>query len=560
MLSDITITIAPIGLKVSAEIGTTPLELFETHRNELSDLYYGDPVIVLVNNHIHSLNHPLLRDCRIEYLDARRNSGNRAYALTLSFILFKAAHDLGYEVKMEHAISHGYYGVVMDHRPLSKEIVLALKSRMEEIIRADSPINRIRIPSDVAADYFRSNHRRETAELIEAQGRFYVTLTESDGYMDFLFGCVAPRTGATPLFALESYFDGFLLRTPGRQDPGRLSEWIAQPKVFNVFSEHLRLIEMLGVEDAGPLNRKIREGKAADLITIAEARQERAMAEVAGEIARRHRDEGLRIILIAGPSSSGKTTTGMRLKTQLITNLLEPHAISLDNFYVNRKDTPLDENGELDYESLYAIDLPFLADVLSRLMNGETVQMPLYNFQTGLREMRPENTLTLGDKDILIFEGIHGLNPGLLPGVDHSKVFKLYVSALTTLSLDRHNWLSTSDNRLLRRIVRDLKYRGTTAEENILRWNSVRAGEEKWIFPYQENADAVFNSAMMYEFAALRPQAETALAGVPEISPAYPTAERLLGLLRLFEPIELRHMPPTSLLREFLGGSSFSYH
>ena len=559
MLHDITITINPIGLKVSCAPGTTPLELFGAHREALGDLVSGEPLLALVNNHNCFLEMPLLRDSTIEYLDIRRNSGSRAYARTLSFILTKAARDLGLEVKMEHAISNGYYGVALDRKTIGRDAVTALKARMQEIIEKDLPITRVRIPGRAAAEHFRNIGQRETADLIEAQGRFYVTLTELDGYADYLFGVTAPHTGAVPLFGLENYFDGFLLRVPDRTDPTKLSPWVAQPKLFNVFQEHIRLIEMLGVEDAGPLNAKIREGKAAELITIAEARQERAVAEVAAEITRRHREEGLRIVLIAGPSSSGKTTTSLRLRTQLLTNLLTPHAISLDDFYINREDTPRDADGNLDYESLYAIDLPFLGDVLTRLSAGETVNMPKYNFQTGLREMHPDNTLTLSDSDILIFEGIHGLNPDLLEGVDPSKVFKLYVSALTTLSLDRHNWLSTSDNRLLRRIVRDLKYRGTTAEDNILRWNSVRAGEEKWIFPFQENADAMFNSAMMYEFAALRPQAEVALAQVPEISPAYPTAERLLKLLRLFEPIELRHMPPTSLLREFLGGSSFSY-
>ena len=559
MLQNITVTIRETGLKVSAEVGVTPLELFRTHREDLGEFYEGEPLIVLINNHTHSLNHPLLRDCTIEYIDLTRNAGSRSYARTLALVLYKAADDLGLDVKIEHAISHGYYGVTASGDKLPKETIERLKERMAELIRRDLPITRLRVPSDPAVEHFRTHGRRETAELIEAAGEFYVTLTELDGYVDFLFGPVAPTTGAVPLFGLETYHGGFLLRVPDRLQPDRLSRRTPQPKLFEVFQEHLRLTQMIGTGDIGPLNTKIREGRAAEIITIAEARQERAMAEIAAEIARRKREEDLRIVLIAGPSSSGKTTTGKRLRTQLITNLLEPHAISLDDFYVPREETPLDENGEYDYESLHAIDLPFLNDALTRLLHGDSVEMPTYNFQTGRREMQPDKRLSLGDNGLLIFEGIHGLNPGLLEGIDHKKVFKLYVSALTTLSLDRHNWLSTSDTRLLRRIVRDLKYRGTTAEGNILRWPSVRRGEEKWIFPYQENADAIFNSAMMYEFAALRPQAESALLQVPEISPAYPTAERLIRLLRLFEPIELKHMPPTSLLREFLGGSSFSY-
>lgn len=551
-----TIKLPALSTEIECTPGATPLDIYKQMAKELGT----KPMLALINNHESSLATPIYRNSTVDFLDYRDNSGSRTYSRTLALLLCKAAEELGYPtLKMEHAISMGYYGVIPDSRPLDESLLQALRERVGELIAKDLPITLHRIPMQEAVEYFRQKGREATALLIENEGRCYVTITEIDGYKDLVLGTVLPSTGMLGLFGLERYMDGFLLRIPDASDTSKLYPCIDQPKIFGVFQSHLQLIHLLGVEDVAPLNTKIREGKAARLITIAEAMQEKTINEIAEDIARRHEEDGLRVVMIAGPSSSGKTTTAKRLMTQLVTNLLVPHAISLDDFYVNRVDTPLGENGLPDYESLYALDLDYLSDVVRRLIKGETVQMPRYHFPTGERVMDPTNRFTMGEKDILILEGIHGLNPDLLPGVSDKDVYKIYASALTTLSLDQHNWLSTSDNRMLRRMVRDLKYRGISAEKTILQWQHVRAGEEKWIFPYQEHADRVFNTAMMYEFAALRPQAEQALMRVPETSPAFRTADRLLKMLRLFEPIELTTMPQTSLLREFLGGSLFKY-
>lgn len=552
----LTIKIPSLSREVQAEPGSTPHDIYR--RVAGSEL--PTPMLALINNHESSLATPIYRDSTVEFLGYADNSGSRTYSRTLALLLYKAADELGCgPVQMEHAISKGYYGVITDQKPADETTITALRDRMQSLINSDLPITLHRVPMQEAVDYFRQKGCESTALLIENRGKCYVTLTEVDGYRDLILGTVLPSTGMLSRFGLERYMDGFLLRVPDRTNPGKLYPRVEQPKIFEVFQQHLQLIHLLGVEDVAPLNAKIREGKAAWLITIAEAMQEKTINEIAEDIARRHEEDGLRVVMIAGPSSSGKTTTAKRLMTQLVTNLLVPHAISLDDFYVNRVDTPLGENGLPDYESLYALDLDYLSDVVRRLIKGETVQMPRYHFPTGERVMDPTNRFTMGEKDILILEGIHGLNPDLLPGISNKDVYKIYASALTTLSLDRHNWLSTSDNRMLRRMVRDLKYRGFSAEKTILQWQHVRAGEEKWIFPYQEHADRVFNTAMMYEFAALRPQAEQTLMRVPETSPAFRTADRLLKMLRLFEPIELSSMPQTSLLREFLGGSLFKY-
>ncbi len=555
--STLTIHLPDLGTNMECEPGVTPLEIHSRLKQKHGTT---TPMLALINNHESSLSSPIYRSSTVAFLDYRDNSGARTYARTLVLLLCKAAEELGYPpIQVEHAISMGYYGVMPDLPSPDEQRITALRERMARLIDEDLCIRRHRITMQEALKYFGDKGRERTAELIRSRGRCYVTVTELDGYRDLILGPVLPRTGMLSVFGLERYMDGFLLRVPDRTDTTRLYPRIEQPKVFEVFQKHLRLIHLLGVEDVAPLNARIREGKSAHLITVAEAMQEKTISEIASEITERHRNNGLRVVMIAGPSSSGKTTTAKRLMTQLITNLLVPQALSLDDFYVNRADTPLDENGHPDYESLHALDLEYLGRVVRSLIRGEEVQMPKYHFPTGKRVMDPANRLRLAENDILILEGIHGLNPDLLPGIGDKEVYKLYASALTTLSIDRHNWLSTSDNRMMRRMVRDLKYRGISAEQTILQWEHVRQGEEKWIFPYQEHADRVFNTAMMYELAALRPQAEQALLRVPEVSPAFRTAERMLRVLRLFEPIEPDAMPGTSLLREFLGGSLFRY-
>lgn len=546
--------------EVSVREGSTLLEIFRENVGVLEGKGLIEPMLALVNNRERGLGTKVFEPCQVEYIGYGRSSGARTYLRTLVLLMTHAARELGIgNLKMEHAIALGYYGILSGERHDEPEILSLLSERVRELIAANLSITQHKVAHDDAIKLFVERGEVETAELICTEARCYVTLTQLNGVEDFIFGPVLPQTSMVGDFAIEPYEAGFLLRIPDPSQPKLLYPRIEQPKLFSVFNEHLKLIHLIGVDDVAPLNCSIRAGEVSNLITISEAMQEKTIARMAAEITQRHREEGLSIVLLSGPSSSGKTTTGKRLQTQLITNLLRPHLISLDDFYVNRVDTPLNEAGNYDYESLYALDIPHLNATLESLLQGKTTQMPYYDFKLGERVIRPDDQLTLGPNDVLIMEGIHALNPELFPNFARERLYKIYVSALTTISLDNHNWISTSDNRLLRRIVRDIKYRGVTAEESIARWKDVREGEEKWIFPYQEEADAMFNSAMLYEISALRPQADRALLAVPEISPAYPTARRLLRLLSLFEPIELEQTPTTSLIREFLGGSTFKY-
>lgn len=546
--------------EISVREGTTLIDIYKENASIFEGRGLQAPMLGLVDNHEKGLGTKIFEPCQVEFVGYDRASGSRTYIRTLVLLMTHAARELGIgSLRMEHAIALGYYGILSGDRYDEPGILNLLVNRVHELIAADLPIIQRKVPHQEALRLLEERGDHDTAELLRNDAKCYVMMTEINGTLDYIFGPVLPFTSMVNHFSIEPYEVGFLLRIPHRAHPEQLYDRIEQPKLFSVFDEHLKLIHLLGVDDVAPLNDAIRSGQVANLITISEAMQEKTIARIAAEIARKHREEGLSIVLLSGPSSSGKTTTGKRLQTQLITNLLRPHLISLDDFYVNRVDTPLNEEGQYDYESLYALDIPHLNATLEQLMKGETTQMPYYDFKIGERVIRPDYQLTLGPNDILIMEGIHALNPDLFPDLPRESLYKVYVSALTTLSLDKHNWISTSDNRLLRRLVRDIKYRGVTAEESIMRWRDVRAGEEKWIFPYQEEADAMFNSAMLYELSALRPQADRALMAVPEISPAYPTARRLLRLLSLFEPIELEQTPLTSLIREFLGGSTYKY-
>ena len=514
-----------------------------------------------VNHTIRPLDFPLYRDCDLSFRDYTDEEGMRTYVRTLVLLLSKAAAELhlpGREfITFEHSISYGKYAVWGTSGAPSSEEVDLLRAKVQEIVSADMEIHTLRMPLEEALDYFRAHGRTTTCTLLENRGKCYVDCTQVEDYIDFIFGCVLPRSGMIQGFDILPYEQGILLRYPDRRDPLSLYPAPAQPKTFEAFRRQIGLLNRLGMEDLGPLNERIREGKASELITVSEAMQEREVARIADEIARRHK-QGVRIVLISGPSSSGKTTFSKRLRAQLITHLLRPFTLSLDDFFVDRDRTPRSPNGDYDYESLYALDLPFLHEVLLSAIQGIKVELPTYDFASGSRLFKDRH-LHLASDHVLIIEGIHALNPELIKTLPEHSVFRVFVSALTTLSLDTHNSISTSDNRLLRRMVRDAKYRAIPPVETIRRWKSVREGEEKWIFPYQEMADDTFNSAMLYELSALRPQAEPILSRVMEIDPEYGEARRLLRLLRLFEPIDLKYMPPTSLLTEFLGGSSFTY-
>lgn len=504
------------------------------------------------------LGKPIYETGTLDWVGYESSEGQRVYVSTLSLLLFKAAKDLGLpEITIEHALSNGYYGVIGDGELVPDRTLLrSLELRIRELIDANLYIHWHTLPLKNAMQLFEEKGRHETAGLIREKGACYVSIVELEGYQDFLLTPTLPRTGMLGRFGIEPMQRGFILRVPDRKEYARLYPMIQQPKQFEALADHLNLMNMIGIENLAPLNNAIRSGKTNSLIMLGEATQEKIISQIASEIAAKHK-EGVRIVLLSGPSSSGKTTTSRRISTQLITNLIWPHAISLDDYYINRINTPLDEDGNPDYESLYSLDLRQLQEDVRRLIAGEEVQLPTYNFVTGEREYHEENKMKLKENGVLIMEGIHALNPLLLASIPKQALYKIYVSALTPLSLDSHNWIRSSDNRLLRRLVRDIKYRGVSAEETIIRWPEVRRGEEKWIFPYQENADVMFNSAMLYELSALKSQASQALMGVQEISPAYPAARRLLDLLSLFTPIDIDQVPATSLLREFLGGSGY---
>lgn len=555
---EIEIEVQATGVQRVYPIGITPIEIYESEGLELPNSPMGLPMLALVDNKPTPLSHPLHRPSIVDYVGYETPYGRRTYTSTVSLILYKAAELLGHSrVVIEHALSNGYYGVIGSREtPPTFEELKAITRQMKEIIAQDLPINTIYLRSEEAIDYFNKKGRPTTAQLIESHCAHFARLVELDGYIDYIFEPVLPSTGMVWGFGLDKYRDGFILRMPNHLAPEKLYDRVRQPKQFGVFKDHLSLLKLIGVEDVAPLNHLIRSGKASQVISLSEALQEKEIASIAAEIAERY-EHGVRVVLLSGPSSSGKTTTSKRLSTQLIAHLTWPYAISLDDYYINRVDTPLDENGKYDYESLYAIDLPKLREDIARLMAGEEVHIPTYNFTKGEREYLPGKKMKLENHGVLIMEGIHALNPELLKGIPEESIYRIYVSALSPLSIDDHNWISTSDNRLIRRMVRDMKFRGTSAEETILRWPEVRRGEERWIFPYQENADVMFNSGFLYEMPALKEQAVSALRQVCEKSPAYPTASRLLTFLDLFESLPMESTPRNSLLREFLGGSTY---
>ncbi|MBP8038355.1 MAG: nucleoside kinase, partial [Prevotella sp.] len=411
------------------------------------------------------------------------------------------------------------------------------------------------VPSEQAIKMFRDRGDETKVKLLESSGRLYTTYYQIDDYVDFYYGSLLTNTKKLYLFGLEKYYDGLLLRIPSMKDPSVLPEMTRQDKMFEIFKEHHRWQDIMGVRTVGDFNESVTNGFATGLINVSEALQEKKIAMIADEIANR---KGVKLVLLAGPSSSGKTTTCKRLSIQLLANGIKPLQISLDDYFVDREHTPKDDDGELDYESIYALNLKLINEQFNALFRGEEVELPKYNFQSGTSE-KSGKKLKMDEHNVLVVEGIHALNPELTSQIPEEQKYRVYASALTTILLDDHNYIPTTDNRLLRRIVRDYKYRGVNAMETIHRWPSVRAGENKWIFPYQENADAVFNTAMLFELAVLKTQAEPLLEQVPENSEEYSEAYRLLKFLKYFLPISNRDIPPTSLLREFLGGSSFKY-
>ena len=517
---------------------------------------YG-PVSARVNNKVEGMHYRVYKPKDIEFLSLRDASAMRAYTRTLFFVLNKAAHELWPDctVVIDIPISNGYYVDLRLDRPVTPDDVHELRRRMDEIIGADLPIHRFETTTEEAIRMFSESRSFSKVKLLQSSGNLYTTYYEIDGYADYYYGSLLTSTGQIYLFGLEYYFDSLLLRLPTSADPSKLGAFVRQDKMFEIFKEHHGWQSILGMRTVGDLNEAIERGHSTTLIQLSEALQEKKIAIVADQIAHR---PGVKMVLIAGPSSSGKTTTCKRLSIQLAINGLKPVPISLDDYFVNREETPRDENGDYDFEHLHALNLELLNDQMNALLRGEEVELPRYNFQRGQSEWSGRR-LQLKGNEVLVVEGIHALNPELMAQVPQNQIYRVYASALTTILLDNHNYIPTTDNRLLRRIVRDYKYRGVSAQETIRRWPSVRKGENRWIFPFQENADAMFNSAMLFELAVIKQQAEPLLEQVPEKCVEHAEAYRLLKFLRYIRPIPMDQIPPTSLLREFLGGSSFKY-
>ena len=515
------------------------------------------PTSAKVNNKVEGLHFVLFNDKDIEYLDITSPSGHRTYTRSVFFVLYKAAHDLFPDamLRIENPVSNGYYCHIDLPGGITPEQVEQLKVRMQEIINDDLPFHRLTAHTDEAVKLFRDAGLENKAKLLESCGRLYTHYYTLGDVANYFYGSLLVRTSQIYLFDIIPYGDGILIRVPDSNNPSQLRPMRDQPKMFDVFRQQHSWQKILGVTTIGELNAACAAGYANDLINVSEALQEKMISRLADQIAENPK---YKVILIAGPSSSGKTTTSKRLSVQLMACGKRPVPISLDDYFVDREKTPLDENGNYDYESVYAMNIPLFTEQMNALIKGESVELPRYNFQTGKSEMSG-NVVNPTSETIFILEGIHALNPALTENIPAENKFKIYASALTTILLDNHNYIPTTDNRLLRRIVRDYKYRGCSARDTISRWPSVRAGEEKWIFPFQEEADVMINTAMLFEFGVLREQALPVLEEVPETAPEYTEAIRLRKFLSYLNPISIQALPPTSLLREFLGGSTFRY-
>ena len=535
------------------EIGSTLFDIFSAFGLQME---YG-PVSCKVNNKVEGLHYRVYNNKDVEFLDMTSPSGSRAYTRTLFFVLCKAVQDLypAHDVIIDIPVSNGFYVDVRFGRPATDEDVDKIRQRMQEIIDAKMPIRRYMVPTEEAIALFEEKGDVEKVKLLKTSGSIYTTYYKIGEYVDFYYGTLLTNTSELYLFGLEKYYDGMLLRIPSVKDPSVLGELTKQDKMFEIFKEHHRWQDILGIRTVGDFNQTVDAGFTTDIINISEALQEKKIAKIAEDIANR---KGVKLVLLSGPSSSGKTTSCKRLSIQLAVNGLKPLQISLDDYFVDREKTPKDANGEYDYESIYALDLQLINDQFNALFRGEEVELPKYDFQTG-KSKKSGKKLKMNDNNVLVVEGIHALNPELTAQIPNEQIFRVYASALTTILLDNHNYIPTTDNRLLRRIIRDYKYRGVSAQETIHRWPSVRAGENKWIFPFQENADAMLNTAMLYELAVIKTQAEPLLQQVPENCEEYAEAYRLLKFLKYFKGIPYNNLPPTSLLREFLGGSSFHY-
>lgn len=545
------------GRTIEVAMGTTLLEVERQLRLDGPHPFLA----AYVNNRIKELNYRIYKPVTVRFIDITSFEGIRVYQRTISFILQKAVRELFPDrtLYIRHSLgASGFYCEISGFGPIPAEHLDAIKARMRGIIDRNLPIQGVKMLTDTARKIYEGFGMADKIALLDSRPRLYSKIYTIDSLPGYFYGALTPSTGYTPQFDLHPYYNGFFIALPLRTDPTRLHQSVHLEKMFDVFHQYQSWVEIMGVPTVGQLNSKVLAGDASELIKIAEAFHENKLAQVAGCVAEANRERGVRLVLISGPSSSGKTTFAKRLGVQLRVLGLNPVLISLDDYFVDREKTPRDENGEYDYEALEAIDLEQFNDHLKRLERGESVDIPRYDFISGTRQWH-DNPLQLDERSVLIVEGIHGLNPALTPGVPESRKFKIYVSCFTSVALDNVSRIATSDNRLLRRLTRDYRTRGNDALSTLARWESVRRGEEKHIFPYQENADVMFNSSLFYEISVLRRFAEPILREVPDTVPEYGEAKRMLKFLDNFIPISPEEIPPTSLLREFIGGSSFKY-
>jgi len=558
------------GKRHNAEFGVSLAELSKKWCTKVKDPKTGAsyPVIAaLVDHKLKELSYKLVVSREVEFIGANSADGRRCYIRSLCFVLQKAVREI-YPDKVlvvEHSLPSGLYceiretGTVDGHHPayfMRDEELDALKARMQEIVEKDYPFERKKELVEEIAPYFIEHHQRHKAKLLESLGQFTVTTYQLDGLTDTFWGPLVPSTGFLKTFDISGFADGFILQLPNMNDFTKVVPMRRQSKIAAALKEHSHWCTSIGVGGVGNLNDMIQDGKSVELINISEALHERKYAAIADEIYN-HRGQ-IKIVFIAGPSSSGKTSSSLRLALQCKVLGLNPKVIELDNYFLDREQTPRDENGDYDFESLYAMDLELLNSQLNDLLSGKEVEIPKFDFKIGARNGVLKK-MSLDENDILIMEGIHALNPEMVHAVDNSRIFRVYVSALTSLHLDENNNISTSDNRLLRRMVRDNRVRGITPEQTILRWHSVRRGESRNIFPFQENADAIFNSALLFELPMLKYYAEPLLRRIPPCSPAYTEALRLLkflGCITALAPEEVAAIPPTSIMREFIGGQT----
>ena len=536
-------------------LGTSLLEISRDLNIQLENRICG----AIVNNEIRELTFCVVKPKHIEFFDVSHTDGMRLYIRSLIFVLYAAVKEVFPHVSfnVQNGISNGYFCELNGlERAITTKDVDLIKKEMLALIKADIPFVKKGIVTTEVVDLLMKQGLEEKAQLIEQQGQLYTHLYFLNDLADYFFGQLLPSTGYISNFGIKPYYNGILLRVPHKKNFKKLRKVVYQDKLFEIFQEQKDWAEIINVSTVGSLNEHTLNGNSGDVIKISEALHEKKIAEIANLISSRNGD--VKVVLIAGPSASGKTTFSKRLGVQLAVNGLRPHQISLDDYFVDREQTPRDENGEYDFEALKAIDIQYFNQQLIDLFEGREVRLPKFDFHQGKRTTNGK-TLQLGPGDILIVEGIHGMNPDLLPKVHAENTFKIFISALTQISMDEHTHISTADNRLLRRMIRDSKYRGYRASETIKRWPSVRKGEEKNIFPYQENADVMFNSATIYELAVLKKYAVPVLEAVLQNQDEYSEARRLLEFLSYFKPMNDDEIPPTSLIREFLGGSSFAY-